>query len=214
MRRILCIVEAFGPQSEDGLCELLGTSRPRDLRRRELRRLEEMGLLQRLDGGGWGLPADYAERIEALEGEEYSTTYRRRRRSRDGERVVTDVVEITVTASERERDALREARHAIERAAYALRLDQQREEDDRCGELLTAWCKERAEADGCVGALERIGEPDGAESGTYGDGSSGVRGGPLGDAERRVDRLVYEGMSRRLARAEVYGVEEVPGDGN
>jgi hypothetical protein len=33
------------------------------------------------------------------------------------------------------------------------------EEDDRCGELLTAWYKEREEADGSVGELERVEEP-------------------------------------------------------
>lgn len=45
-----------------------------------------MGLLERQDGGEWGLPDDYPARIEALEDEEYSTTFRSRRRSRDGQR--------------------------------------------------------------------------------------------------------------------------------
>jgi hypothetical protein len=42
-----------------------------------------------------------------------------------------------------------------------------------------------------------------------------TRGGhPGDDKELRVERLVYEGMSKRLARAEVYGREEVLKVGN
>src|SRR5215210_3978433 len=207
MRRILCIVEAFGPQGDEALCGVLGTSRLRDLRGRELQRLGEMGLLERWEGGEWGLPDDYPERIEALEDEEYSTTYRRRRRSRDGKRVVTDVKEVTVTASENGRDALRQARHALERAAYALRLEEEPEEDRRCREVLNAWDEGRSEADGCVDELESVEEPKGSEGGPDGGVlSPRVQGGhPGDDKERRVDRLVYEGMSRRLARAAVYG---------
>jgi Bifunctional DNA primase/polymerase, N-terminal len=208
MRRILCIMEAFGPQSGEALGELLGTSRLRDLERRELLRLAEMGLLERRDGGEWGLPDDYLVRIEALEDEEYSTTFRCRQRSQDGQRVVTDVVEVTVTASENERDALREARHAIDRGAYAVHLEEKRE-DDRCREeLLNAWDEER-EADGYVSELERIDESDTtADEPDVGARSPHGRGRHLGDPEQRVERLVHEGMSLRFARAEVYGVED------
>jgi DNA-binding transcriptional ArsR family regulator len=208
MRRILCIVEAFGPQSDESLCGVLGTSRLRDLRGRELRGLEEMGLLERREGGEWGLPDDYPGRIETLEDEEYSTTFRRRRRSQDGQRVVTDVVEVTVTASENERDALREARHAIERAAFAVHLEEDLREDDRCRELLNAWDDER-EADGYVSELERIDESETtADEPDVGARSPHGRGRHLGDPEQRVERLVHEGMSLRFAQAEVYGVED------
>jgi hypothetical protein len=167
-----------------------------------------MGLLERQDGGEWGLPDDYPARIEALEDEKYSTTFRRRRRSRDGQRVVTDEVEVTVTASENGRDALREARHAIERAAYAVHLEEDPREDDRCRELLNAWDEER-DADGYAGELQRIDEPETtADEPGVGARSPHGRGRHLGDPERRVERLVHEGMSLRLVRAEVYGVEE------
>jgi hypothetical protein len=174
-----------------------------------------MGLLERQGGGEWGLPDDYLARIEALEDEEYSTTFRRRRRSRDGKRVVTDVVEVTVTASENERDALREARHAIERAAYAVHLEEELEEDDRCRELLNAWDEEREEADdGYVGELERIGEPQRLGDGASGDTSSASgRRGSTEDRTERVERLVRQGMARRFAEAEVYGEADVLGVG-
>lgn len=208
MRRVLYVIEAFGPQSAEWLSRVLGTSRLRDLERRQLLSLEEMGLLERQDGGEWGLPRDYLARIEVLEDEEYSTTFRRRRRSRDGQRVVTDVVEVTVTASENERDALREARHAIERAAYAVHLEEELEEDDRCRELLNAWDEER-DADGYVGELEELEEPERLGDTSVGDTTSASgRRRHLGDPEQRVARLVHEGMSLRLARAEVYGVED------
>jgi len=84
--------------------------------------------------------------------------------------VVTDVEEVTVTASENGRDALRETRHAVQRAAYALHLELKPEEDARCGELLTAWYREReVEADGSVGELERVEEPGGSDGGPDGD---------------------------------------------
>jgi hypothetical protein len=206
VRRILCIVEAFGPQGTEWLGEVLGTSRLRDLERRELRGLEKMGLLERQGGGEWGLPDDYLARIEALEDEEYSTTFRRRRRSRDGQRVVTDVVEFTVSASERERDALREARHAVERAAYAVHLEEELEEDDRCRELLNAW-DEELEADGYVGELERVEGPERVDNEVNNGATnfaSGRRKHP-GDLEQLVARWVHEGMSPAWARAEVYG---------
>jgi Bifunctional DNA primase/polymerase, N-terminal len=208
MRRILCIIEAFGPQSAEWLGGVLGTSRLQDLERRELLRLAELGLLERRDGREWGLPDDYLARVEALEDEEYSTTFRRRRRSQDGQRVVTNVVEVTVTASENERDALREARHAIERAAFAVHLEEDLREDDRCRELLNAWDDER-EADGYVSELERIDESETtADEPDVGARSPHGRGRHLGDPEQRVERLVHEGMSLRFAQAEVYGVED------
>jgi hypothetical protein len=214
MRRVLCIIEAFGPQSAEWLGGVLGTSRLRDLERRELLSLAEMGLLERYDSGEWGLPDDYLARIEALEDEEYSTTFRRRRHSRDGKRVVTDVVEVTVTASENERDALREARHAIERAAYAVHLEEDLGEDDRCRELLNAWDEEREEADGYVGELERIGESQRLGDGASGDTSSASgRRGSTEDRTERVERLVRQGMARRFAEAEVYGEADVLGVG-
>ena len=126
--------------------------------------------------------------------------------------MVTDVEEPTVTASENGRDALREARHAVQRAAYALHLERKPEEEDtRCGELLTAWYREREEADGSIGELERVEEPGGSDGGPDGDVlSPRVQEGHLDDdKERRVDRLVYEGMSRRLAREAVYGGKDV-----
>lgn len=130
---------------------------------------------------------------------------------------MTDVEEVTVTASENGRDALRETRHAVQRAAYALHLERKPEEEDaRCGELLTAWYREREEADGSVGELERVEEPGGSDGGPDGDVlSPRVQGGHLeDDKERRVDRLVYEGMSRRLAREAVYGGKDVLEVGN
>jgi hypothetical protein len=85
------------------------------------------------------------------------------------------------------------------------------EEDTRCGELLTAWYREREEADGSIGELECVEEPGGSDGGPDGDVlSPRVQGGHLDDdKERRVDRLVYEGMSRRLAREAVYGGKDV-----
>jgi hypothetical protein len=210
MRRILCIIEAFGAQSTEGLSGVLGPSRLGDLERRQLRPLEGMGLLE-VREGLWDLPDDYLERIEALADEEYSTMYRRRRRSRDGERVVTDVVEVTVTASERERDALREARQAIERAAYAVRFEEKPEEDRRCRELLNARDEEQG-ADGFVDELERMEEPERLEGGCDGEAYPPRRRRSVpGDPEQRVERLVREGVSQHWARAEVYGGEDLLG---
>jgi Bifunctional DNA primase/polymerase, N-terminal len=214
MRRVLCIIEAFGPQSAEWLNRVLGTARQRDLERRELRGLEVMGLLEKRGGEEWGLLDNYLARIEALEDEEYSTTFRRRRRSRDGKRVVTDVVEVTVTASENGRDALREARHAIERAAYAVHLEEDLGEDDRCRELLNAWDEEREEADCYVGELERNEEPQRLGDGASGDTSSASgRRGSTEDRTERVERLVRQGMARRFSEAEVYGEAGVLGVG-
>jgi hypothetical protein len=114
-----------------------------------------------------------------------------------------------VTASENGRDALREARHAIERAAYAVHLEEDLGEDDRCRELLNAWDEEREEADGYVGELEKLEEPERlGDTSVGGTNSASGRRRRLGDPEQRVERLVHEGMSLRLARAEVYGVED------
>jgi len=124
------------------------------------------------------------------------------------------VVEVTVTASKNERDALREARHAVERAAYAVHLEEKREEDERCREVLNALDEER-EVDGHVGEIERIEEPEVPEDGSDGGARSPHgRGRNPEDQERRVERLVNEGVSLRWARAEVYGGEGVPEVGN
>ncbi len=212
MRRILCIIEAFGAQSTEELNGVLGPSRLRDLEGRQLRPLEGMGLLQ-VREGWWDLPDDYLERMEALADEQYSTTYRRRRRSRDGQRVVTDVVEATVMASERERDALREARQALDRAAYAARLEEKLEEDERCRELLNARDEERG-ANGSMDELERLEGPERPWDGRDRDARPprSRRSAP-GDPKQRVERLVYEGVSRCWAQAEVYGGEDVLGVG-
>jgi hypothetical protein len=84
-----------------------------------------------------------------------------------GQRVVTSVEEVTVTASENRRDAFREVRHALDRAAYAVRLEEEPEEDRRCRELLSVWDEER-ETDGCVGELERVVGPEGPKEGLGG----------------------------------------------
>ena len=97
-----------------------------------------------------------------------------------------------------------------------MHLERKQEEEARCEELLIAWYREREEADGCVGELERVEEPGGSEGGPDGGVLSPLaRGRHPGDGkERRVDRLVYEGMSERLAREAVYGGKGVLGVGN
>lgn len=112
------VAEAFGPRSAEELAGTFGISRARDMRRRRLVPLGELGVLVE-DGDRWGVPDDHAAAVERRMREPYTTvTRRRRRKTTDEGRVVTWVEEISTEASELERAAMRTAYHARERKEF------------------------------------------------------------------------------------------------
>ena len=90
--RTLCAGEAFGPQTEEELAERRGWSRSRDLRKRHLEPLAELGLMENR-GGVWVIPQDYAERQEEVKKMPYSTIQLRAKRIRSVEGLMVTVVE-------------------------------------------------------------------------------------------------------------------------
>ena len=151
-------LEAFGSQTSEELSERLGFSCAGDLERRHLVKLLGLGVIEKVADGRWSLPLDHRERVEERMQERYSTVHRRRtRRHTDegpGGRVVVEVEETVVDASEAERLQRLRERHSLQRARFAEWRKQEEEEaegDDECRELLNAWDAER-EAAGCIEA--------------------------------------------------------------
>lgn len=137
-------LEACPMQTTEELAAMLGVSRPRDLERRHLRRLVELGVLEETDGR-WARPADHRENAARLRNEPYATVRRRRVRTRTGEgRTVVELQESVVVASPAERARSRRERHDKERALFRERRRLAGVEgDDACCELLNAWDDER-----------------------------------------------------------------------
>jgi predicted transcriptional regulator len=151
---VLYILEAHGPMSLEELAELMGWSRARDLRARYVDPLVGMGLLEERDGL-LSLPGDYARRVEEVRRAPYTTVSRRRRESRDGDRVVRWVEETENVASEVEREEKDLQDHKKHREGFRLYLMRKSPgADERCRELLNAMDEERWSPDGEIAELE------------------------------------------------------------
>lgn len=171
---VLAALEGIGPMTSGDLAGRLKISRPRDLERRRLRKLEEMGLVEN-NGERWGLVEDYAAVADALWHEQYATVRRRRVRTRTDEgRTVTEVEESVTVASDAERVEAMKEKHRQEREVFAQlrrkaeeRAEEEQRQEDGIRDLLNAWDDEREglaadEADGLIGELEPIEEvPEG-----------------------------------------------------
>lgn len=142
---VLYVLEAHGPMHLEALAELMGWSRPRDLRARYVDPLVDLGLVEERDGL-LALPGDHAERVEQIRKAPYRTVRRRGRRSVDPAtgREVRWVEETEYTASEVEREEKDRRDHRDHRKGFRLHLARQGPEaDERCRELLNAWDEER-----------------------------------------------------------------------
>lgn len=156
---VLYLLESRGSMRLEELADLMGWSRPRDLRARYVDPLVGMGLLEERDGL-LSLPGDHARRVEEVRRAPYTTVSRRRRESRDGDRVVRWVEETENTASEVEREEKDRKDHEKHREAFRLHLAwESPAADEACRELLNALDRER-EVDGLVSELERLPVPD------------------------------------------------------
>jgi DNA-binding transcriptional ArsR family regulator len=152
-------LEAFGWQTREELAERVGYSRPRDLERKHLRPLAEMGLVESRDGR-WGVAHDYAD-AQAGIAELNPERIRREYSSSEGRTVST--VEFLMSSVERDRRAERGVRESRERFAEYLK-NTSPEADDACRELLNEMERERehleaeirrvAAADGTTGEIE------------------------------------------------------------
>jgi hypothetical protein len=88
----LCHLEAYGPQTAEGLARLLRWSRTRDLKARHLDPLTDLGLLE-LRGDVYAVPGDYRERQGEARREDYSTVQARVARVRSEEGLWVHVVQ-------------------------------------------------------------------------------------------------------------------------
>jgi hypothetical protein len=151
---VLYILEARGSMRLEELAELMGWSRPRDLRLRYVDPLVELGLVEDR-GGELALVDGHVERVEEVRRAPYTTVRRRRRKSADISvgRVVHRVEETEHTASEVEREEQQWRDDEDQRRRY-------REGDEQCRELLDAWDEERESADGEIRELVRLGPDD------------------------------------------------------
>lgn len=140
---VLYVLEAHGPMQLDTLADLMGWSRPRDLRRRYVDPLVDLGLVEERDGV-YGLRGDHAERIEEVRRSPYTTVSRRRRTTRDGDRTVRWVDESENTASEIKREEKDLKDHEKQRESYRLHLAS-KTDDEGFRELLNRWDDEAHE---------------------------------------------------------------------
>lgn len=152
-------MERWGTQTADDLAERVGYSRGRDLRVRHLARLVEMGLLVEEDGL-YALSGAYEEKVGEVRSTPYATSSRRRRKSRDGDRMVSWMHEAVKVASEIERDRMNALRYEDERKAFRRRLRVEEHAEEEITELLNRWDDERVEADGMISELEPIAGPE------------------------------------------------------
>jgi hypothetical protein len=117
----LYALEAFGSQTREELARRLRYSRARDLERNHLRRLEELGLIENVDGV-WGLVGAYEEATDEIRRAPYSTVRRVRRQRPSVEGLlVTEVVEVGSVASVEERDRAARESYAEESTVYRVR---------------------------------------------------------------------------------------------
>jgi predicted transcriptional regulator len=122
--RTLCVLEAWGPQSAEEIADRLGLSRPRDARRRLLKPLVELGLVE--DRGGlYALPEDFRSRAEEVRRIPYAVVLERvgSHVEEDTGRTVHYVVADS-PQSEVQRETRDRAMYAAERDAFRLRLQQ------------------------------------------------------------------------------------------
>jgi hypothetical protein len=155
--RALCFLEAFGSLTEEELAQRLGWSRPRDVRRRYLEPLAELGLVE-ARGHVWAISVGYSERQGEIRGDKYSTVQLRARRARSAEGLtVTFVAESGVVASENERLRLDRKRHERERGAFRRLLALSGPEaDEACRALLNVLDGERETPDGKIADLQWV----------------------------------------------------------
>lgn len=118
---VLYELEERGPMSEEELAECLGWARVRDVRKRRLEPLEELGLIRR-SGDAWMLADGYAERVEDIRLVPYRSRKRKVRQKTSEGRVVTQVVELPARSEvKRERDDRRRYEDQRRRFREALR---------------------------------------------------------------------------------------------
>lgn len=159
---VLYVLEAFGPMRLPELADRMGWGNRRELKRRYVEPLAELGLVEHR-GGLISLPEGHAERVEEVRHAPYTTVSRRRREGRDGDRTIRWVEERENTASEVEREQKDIRAHERQRERFRLHLvSTGPEADERCRELLNRWDEEREtpEPDGEISDLERIEPPD------------------------------------------------------
>jgi hypothetical protein len=139
------------------LAQRLGWSRPRDVRRRYLEALAELGLVE-ARGHVWAISDGYLERQGEIRGDKYSTVQLRARRARSAEGLtVTFVAESGVVASEDERLRLDRKRHERERGAFRRLLALSGPEaDEACRALLNVLDEERETPNDKIADLQRI----------------------------------------------------------
>jgi hypothetical protein len=120
---VLAHVEAHPGGTRDELAALLGVARPRDLERRRLRPLAELGLLEET-GGRWTVADRYAEAQEDVKLIAFSTIQLRSARQWDPEsgRWVHFVTESGSVASQEKREEWDIERHRQQRALWKLCL--------------------------------------------------------------------------------------------
>lgn len=115
----LSAVEVHGPKTAEELAGIMGSSRPRDFRRRHLDVLVERGDLIIRDDGRYACPEDYAERMDDELNKGY-VAWRRRRTTVDRGRVVK-WVESGEELSDVERLERKKERHRLQRENYRKR---------------------------------------------------------------------------------------------
>ncbi len=120
---VLAHVEAHPGGTRDELAALLGVARPRDLERRRLRPLAELGLIEET-GGRWTVADRYAEAQQDAKRIAYSTIQMRSARQMDPEsgRWVHFVAETGSVASQEAREKWDRARHEAQRKLFRASL--------------------------------------------------------------------------------------------
>ncbi len=159
---VLYALESQGPMRLKELAGTMGWGNHRELKRRYVGPLKELGLVEERDGL-LGLPEHHAERVEEVRRSPYTTVSRRRRESRDGDRTVRRVEEVENTASEVEREEKDLRAHEGQRENYRLHLaSKSPEADESCREVLNRWDEEREDPEpaGEIRELERVEDPE------------------------------------------------------
>lgn len=125
---VLAHVEAHGGMTRDELATLLGVARPRDLERRRLRPLAELGLIEET-AGRWTVADRYVEAQKNTKRIAYSTIQLRSARQWDqgSGRWVHFVAETGSVASQEKREEQDIERHRQQRILFRLRLAELRE---------------------------------------------------------------------------------------
>jgi len=151
---VLYALEAFGPMRLKELAERMGWGNHRELKRRYLEDTERedgsirqgllsMGLVEERDGL-LTLVDSYEERVEEIRRAPYTVVRRRKRESREGDRLVRWVEETEVTASEVEREEKERRDHKDHQERFRRCLAQKTPEaEEECRQLLNRLDEER-----------------------------------------------------------------------